>query len=122
MADKKMKRIVAHPKLYMSVDGKLEHIPKGTEVTVTKAQCGSLGKKLMDPEEAKKLKDGKLTKGTETESEAIEELTAKLEAAQKEATEAKAETVKATKALTTTATKLNAAKEKVKVLETAAKK
>ena len=40
----------------------------------------------------------------------------------KEATEAKAETVKATKALTTTATKLNAAKEKVKVLETAAKK
>ena len=55
MAEQKMKRVVAHPKLYMAVAGKLQHVPKGTEVTVTEAQCKALGKKLMDPAEQKKL-------------------------------------------------------------------
>lgn len=119
MADEKMKRIVAHPKLYMRVEGKLQHIPKGTEVTVTKMQCEALGKKLMDPAEQKKLdattKGSALTAGTEAESEAVTKLTTDLEAAE-------AETGKVTEALTATAAKLDTAQKEVKALKAAAKK
>ncbi len=103
---KTVKRIVAHPKLYMSVDGKLQHIPKGTELTVTGAQCESLGTKLMDPAEQKKLdataKGGKIVEGSSVETEALVRLTAKLDAAREE-------TAKVTEALTATAAKLDTA-------------
>lgn len=117
-----VKRIVAHPKLYLRVEGKLQHIPKGTEVTVTKDQCEKLGARLMDPAEAKKLKGGKLTKGDESESEAVKELTAELEGVRKEAADAVKETGKATKALTATAAKLDTAQKEIKALKAAAKK
>jgi hypothetical protein len=112
MADKKMKRIVAHPKLYLRVDGKLQLLPKGTEITVTKEQCEALGKKLMDPAEQKKLdattKGSKLTEGGEAESAAVTKLTADLGAANE--------------ALVKTATDLESAKAEVKALKAAAKK
>lgn len=114
-----VKRIVAHPKLYLRVEGKLQHIPKGTELTLTKEQAESLGAKVLDPKEAKKLdataKGGALTKGEGTESEAVKELAAELKAA-------KAETEKATKALTTTAAKLDTAQKEITALKAAAKK
>ena len=45
----KLKRIVAHPKLYLAVGGVLHLVPKGTEITVTEEQAKRLGKKLSDP-------------------------------------------------------------------------
>ena len=128
MAVKTVKRIVVHPKLYLRVDGKLQRVPPGTEVTVTKAQAESLGKKLADPADAKRLKDGELTSGDEGgNAEQLEAaqgeitmLTEQLEAAQGEAEGAKAETAKANEALTETATKLAASQEEVKKLKKAA--
>lgn len=123
MANKKIvKRIVVHPKYYMAVAGKLQHVKPGTEITCSVGHAERHKLKLADPADKAKLKDGKIVKGDPPESEALAELTAKLDTAQKEADDAKAETVKVTKALTTTATKLNAMKEKVKALEAAAKK
>ena len=117
--EKTVKRIVAHPKLYMRVDGKLQHIPKGTELTLTEGKAKDMGAKVLDPKEAKKLdataEGGALTKGEGTESEAVKELAAELKAA-------KAETEKATKALTATAAKLGAAQKEIKALKAAAKK
>lgn len=34
--------VVTHPKLYMSVDGKLKHVTKGTEVSIDEKQASSL--------------------------------------------------------------------------------
>jgi len=44
MADKKM--VVDHPKLYMVVGGKMQHVKPGTEVTVSEEQAKKLGEKL----------------------------------------------------------------------------
>ena len=49
MSDKKVKREVAHPKLYLRVGGKLQHVKKGTQLTVTEGQAARLGAKLVDP-------------------------------------------------------------------------
>jgi negative regulator of genetic competence, sporulation and motility len=118
MAEKKVTRIVAHPKLYLSVGGKLQHVKKGTEVTVTKSQAEEMGDKLIDGSRVDKLdtttKDGMPSEGA-AESEAVKQLTADLEAAN-------AETKKAQDALVKTATDLEAAKKAVKKLEAAAKK
>lgn len=46
--------VVTHPKLYLSVDGKLQHVERGTEIPLTDKQVGnekdgltSLGKKVV---------------------------------------------------------------------------
>ncbi len=109
---KSVKRVVVHPKLYMAVDGKLQRIPPGTEITITKEQCERFGDKVADPSGRKKLKDGKVSSGGD--SGEVAQLTADLNAA-------KAETKKAQDALVKTATDLDAAKKKVKALEAAAK-
>ena len=41
----KATHVVVHPKQYLSVGGKLQHMPKGTELTLTAAQAESLEKK-----------------------------------------------------------------------------
>ena len=41
-APKKATHVVAHPKLFMAVDGKLQHVPKGTEITLTSTQAKGL--------------------------------------------------------------------------------
>ena len=113
MAEKKVTRTVAHPKLYLSVAGKLQHIKKGTEVTVTESQCEAMGAKLMDPSQAEKLdtttKDG-VPGGGAAESEVVAALTAELEAA-------KAETAKTTEALTATAAELDKAQKALKAVK-----
>lgn len=102
---KTVKRVVVHPKLYMAVEGKLQLVPVGTELTLTTEQAERLGKKVVDPAEQKKLVKGKMVEGSE--SEAVAALTAELEAS-------KAETVKVTKALTDTATKLDVSEKALK--------
>ena len=55
MAEKKVKRIVNHPKLYLAVGGKLQHVPKGTVLTIVQSQAKKLGAKLVDPGEVKSV-------------------------------------------------------------------
>lgn len=110
--EKVLKRVVVHPKLYMRVDGHVQHVPRGTELTVTKAQCVALGGKLMDPSQVKKLdvtvKGGQIVEGSPEETEALKKLTTERDAAQE--------------ALTATATQLDAAQKEIKALKAAAKK
>ena len=40
------KRIVKHPKLYMRVGGKVQHLAVGTEVDLSEEQIKKLGKKV----------------------------------------------------------------------------
>lgn len=98
-----VKRIVVHPKLYLAVEGKLQRVPPGTEITITKEQCERFGSKVADPSKQKKLKDGKVTEGGGSDLEA-----------------AQAETVKAYDALTKTAADLEAANKRIAKLEKAA--
>ena len=97
----------------MSVAGKLQHIKKGTEITVTESECKAMGAKLLDPSQAAKLdtttKDG-VPEGAAVESEAVKQLTADLAAAQ-------AETTKANEALVKTATELEKAQKENKALK-----
>lgn len=90
MAEKTVKRTVVHPKLYLRVDGKLQRVPVGTEITVTKAQAKSHGAKVSDPSKASKLDDGKMSDGA-TESEAVAALKAELATSQEATATAAAE-------------------------------
>lgn len=47
--ENKVDRVVDHKKLYLAVGGKLQHVPKGTKVTITESQAAKLGSKLVDP-------------------------------------------------------------------------
>lgn len=58
-----VERAVAHPKIYLRVDGRLQRVAPGTKIPVTEAQIKTSGTKLVDPSGAKQLKDGKLTEG-----------------------------------------------------------
>lgn len=116
---KTVKRTVVHPKLYLRVDGKLQHVKKGTEVTITKEQCENLGAKLADPAKQKKLdttaEGGQASEGAAPESEVVKQLTTELK-------EAKSDAKKAQMALQKVATDLDAATKEIAVLEKAAKK
>lgn len=110
MAEKKVKRIVAHPKLYLAVGGKLQHVKKGTELVITKSQAKTMGGKLLDTSQAKKLDTTKDGGAVSDEAAEVVRLTTALE-------EAVAETGKANTALTQTATNLEAAKKEIKSLK-----
>lgn len=93
----KIKRIVAHPKFYTAVSGKLEHLAAGTEITVTAEQAKRLGTKLVDPSQRKSLdataEGGKLQelqKENTAHDQAMAQMAAQLEALQKENTALKA--------------------------------
>jgi len=59
MPDKKEKYVVVHPKLNLAVEGKLQRVPVGTELELTKAQDEAFGPHKVKPAaEAKKLKIG----------------------------------------------------------------
>ncbi len=90
MAEKKVTRTVKHEKLYMSVDGKMVHVKKGTELTLTESKAASLGAKLEAPGEKVKIdqtgKTGRQIRGNGGDSGAkeIKALQAKLDAAEAE--------------------------------------
>lgn len=97
MSTEKLKRIVAHPKFYTAVGGKLQHIPIGTEMTVTAEQAKRLGSKLADPSQRESLdateEGGKLKalqKENTAHDQAMAQMAAQLEALQKENTALKA--------------------------------
>jgi hypothetical protein len=110
MAEKKVTRVVAHPKVYMHVGGKMQHVVKGTEVVVVATEEAGKGAKLVDPAKIKRVDT--TTKDGTPESDAS---TAALEAA-------KAETQKAQDALVKTAADLDAANKEIARLKAAAKK
>jgi len=64
--------VVAHPKLYLKVDGKLSHVEKGTEYTCEEKHAEDLLKKgkLVTAAEAKKAKPEKEAKKAKPEKEA----------------------------------------------------
>ena len=47
MADKKFDYVVQHSKLYFAVDGRLKHVPAGTEISMTKKQAKRLRGKIV---------------------------------------------------------------------------
>ena len=112
---KTVKRVVRHPNLYLRVEGKLQRMKVGTELTLTEKQCKDLGDKVSDPSQRERVdtttKDGQRIEGGVTESEAVKEMTEQLAASQAETETAKAETEKvkaeATEALTKQQTDLN---------------
>jgi hypothetical protein len=113
--EKTVKRIVVHPKLTMRVDGHMQRVPVGTELTLTETQAKRLGRKVADPADKKALEsseDGGMVEGTE--SEAVAALTAELEAA-------KAELDKTKEALTATGAELTKATKEVAALKAKAK-
>ena len=79
MANKKATHTVVHPKLYLAVEGKLQHIPKGTDIYLNKQSEKSLGKKVVLIGSSKTVEVGK------TEAEERAEVEAKAEAEAKKA-------------------------------------
>lgn len=60
MADKKVKATVLHKKYYLAVDGKLQHVPSGTEIETTEAAVkASRGKLILAGGPKKTVKVGK---------------------------------------------------------------
>ncbi|MCK5127633.1 MAG: hypothetical protein KAR42_15355 [candidate division Zixibacteria bacterium] len=59
-ASKKATHVVAHKKLYLAVDGKLQHVPAGTEMVLDAKAAEQMGKKVMKLGEQKAVD---LTKG-----------------------------------------------------------
>lgn len=51
----KMTHEVLHPKLYLRVEGKLQHVEAGTELNLTKDQAKALGSKVRSLTEKKQL-------------------------------------------------------------------
>ena len=75
MAAPKATHEVVHPKLQMSVGGKLQRIPVGTPLVLTEAQVQSLGAKVKPIGEKETID---LTGGKKPEKMNVEELTAVL--------------------------------------------
>lgn len=46
-APKRATHTVAHPKLYLSVNGKLQHVPQGTPIVLSKERAEKAGNKFM---------------------------------------------------------------------------
>ena len=59
-ASKKATHVVAHKKLYLSVEGKLQHVPAGTEIVLDEKTADKRGKKVKKLGEQKAVD---LTKG-----------------------------------------------------------
>jgi len=105
---KTVKVIVSHPRLFLSVKGKLQHVEKGTELTLTPEQVESLGSKVCDPAQAKKLNASGLPEAApEPMAAIVDDLSAKLnaEAAARKAAEEELATLKAAASKKTTAKK-----------------
>lgn len=107
--EERFKRIVAHPRLFMAVKGKLEHIPKGSEVHLTQAQCDKFGAKVSDPSDVKVLAGGELVDADSAPSE----VQAQLAAVTEERDTLKSQLEKVQGQLATTAGQLDAAKKKL---------
>ena len=91
---KMVKRVVTHPNLFMRVDGVLQKIPTGTEITVTEEHAGRHKLKLADPKEAKRLDaSGKMAEGAELAMP--DDVQAALASMQKQVDDANAKTKKA---------------------------
>lgn len=80
--EKTVKRVVTHPKLFMKVEGKLQHVPQGTELTLTDSQADALADKTADPAELKKLDstsgEGRIIEGSEAETKALQDMATQL--------------------------------------------
>lgn len=50
-----IKATVTHPKLYMAVNGKLQHVEKGTELVLSEEQAKRLSSKVQVVKQAKKV-------------------------------------------------------------------
>jgi len=105
---KTVKVIVSHPRLFLSVKGKLQHVEKGTELTLTAEQAKKLGSKVQDPAQIKKLNaSGVEDAAPEPMAAMIDDLSAKLNAE----TAARKEAEKQLAALKTPASKKTAPKK-----------
>jgi len=78
-ADKKVTRVVVHPRYYQKVKGVMVHVAPGTEVEVTEAQAERAGVKLAAKGDAKALKGGQLVDSSAGGN--VAELTAQLSGA-----------------------------------------
>lgn len=86
---KTVERVVTHPKLYLAVKGKLQHIKAGTKITVTEDQLkGGLGRKTADPSTGETV-DVSVT--PEAVKAAADEAAEAIKAAEERATKAEAE-------------------------------
>lgn len=109
-----VKRIVLHKRLMMMQDGKVQHIPQGTELTLTKTQAASpfLAKKLADPAEHAKLNVSGEKASAKADNTALAEATKEM-AELKAQLKAQAKTAEAAKAaLKAVTAELTAAKAK----------
>lgn len=88
MSNKKVKRIVNHPKYYAHVEGKLTRIPPGSEILVTEEEATRKRSMLVDPSERTALVGGKLVKGSDS-PEKMQEAFSVLQAQLDEAIQAK---------------------------------
>lgn len=84
----KQKRKVVHQKLFLSVGGKLEHVPAGTEISLTAEQVESLGDKTVaasaksvDVDDAQAKKEAAAKKAEAAAKKAEAEAAKKAEAA-----------------------------------------
>lgn len=82
MANKKATHTVVHPKLYLAVEGKLQHVPAGTGISLTTGQAKKAGNKVVSISASKTVE-------ISTDAKAEAEAKAKAEAEKAEA-EAKA--------------------------------
>lgn len=64
---KTVTRVVTHPKLYMSVDGKIQRLTVGREITLSAGAAERLKGKLADPAKTDRIEDGKTVPGGEDE-------------------------------------------------------
>ena len=86
MPEKTVKRIVTHPKFYFAVDGKLQKLPVGTELTLSSDEAERLKGKVADPSKVKRLEGGALVAKGEAgaDNKALQELGQQLAASQEE--------------------------------------
>jgi len=53
-----VKCVVNHPKLYLSANGKLQHVPRGTVVTLSQEQAARMAGKVSEAPKAKEVVSG----------------------------------------------------------------
>ena len=97
---KTVKVVVNHPRLFLSVKGKLQQVEQGTELTVTHEQLESLGEKVCDPAQVKQINaSGVEDSAPEPMAAIVDDLSAKLnaEAVARKAAEDELEALKAKK-------------------------
>lgn len=80
MANKKATHTVVHPKLYLAVEGKLQHVPQGTGISLTAGQAEKAGNKVISISASKTVEVGT---DADAEAKAKAEAEAKAAAAAK---------------------------------------